>query len=62
MQITIVPIPVVFYKYGYRIRMKSALIRKMQKEKERLEGKRKKGAERREKEREGLERVESGLV
>lgn len=42
--------------------MKSALIRKMQKEKERLEGKRKKGAERREKEREGLERVESGLV
>ena len=39
-QVAIIPIPVVFYKYGHRIRMKSALIRSMQEDKDKLEGKR----------------------
>ena len=39
-QIAIVPIPVVFYKYGHKIRMKSPLIRSMQQDKEKLERKR----------------------
>lgn len=38
-QVAIIPIPVVFYKYGARIRMKSALISSMQADKARLEGK-----------------------
>ena len=42
-QVAIIPIPVVFYKYGHRIRMKSALIRSMQQDKERLESKRRSG-------------------
>lgn len=45
-QVAIIPIPVVFYKYGHRIRMKSALIRSMQEDKDRLEGKRQKRVER----------------
>ncbi len=39
-QVVIIPIPVVFYKYGDRIRKKSVLISSMQMDKERLEGKR----------------------
>ena len=39
-QIAIIPIPVVFYKYGHKIRMRSALIRRMQEDKERLERRR----------------------
>lgn len=42
-QIVIIPIPVVFYKYGYKIRMKSILIQSMQRDKEKLDGKRVKG-------------------
>ncbi|KAM0805489.1 benomyl/methotrexate resistance protein [Usnea florida] len=42
-QVAIIPIPVVFYKYGDRIRMKSALIQSMQQDKERLESKRRSG-------------------
>ena len=42
-QVAIIPIPVVFYKYGHKIRMKSALIRSMQQDKERLESKRRSG-------------------
>lgn len=45
-QVAIIPIPVVFYRYGHRIRMKSALIRSMQEDKDRLEGKRRKRVER----------------
>lgn len=37
----IIPIPFVFYKYGYKIRRKSALIMRMQMDQMRLEGKRK---------------------
>jgi hypothetical protein len=39
-QVAIIPIPVVFYKYGHRIRKKSLLIQRMRFEKERLEGRR----------------------
>ena len=42
-QVAIIPIPVVFYKYGHKIRMKSGLIRSMQQDKERLESKRRSG-------------------
>lgn len=42
-QVAIIPIPVIFYKYGHRIRKKSALIQSMQKDKAKLDGKRIKG-------------------
>ncbi|RDW93273.1 MFS transporter [Aspergillus mulundensis] len=41
LEVAIIPIPFVFYKYGYKIRMKSALISRMQEDKKRLERKRK---------------------
>ena len=41
-QVVIIPIPVVFYLYGSKIREKSALIRRMREDQERLEGKREK--------------------
>ncbi|KAK4863352.1 hypothetical protein LT330_002130 [Penicillium expansum] len=40
LEVIIVPIPFVFYKYGHKIRMKSPLIVRMQEEKTKLEGKR----------------------
>lgn len=46
LEIALVPIPFVFWKYGHKIRMKSPLILKMQAEKERLERKRQKRAQR----------------
>jgi hypothetical protein len=42
-QIAIIPIPVLFYKYGHKIRMKSTLISSMQRDKDRLENKRRSG-------------------
>jgi multidrug resistance protein len=39
-QVCIIPIPVVFYKYGTKIRKKSALISRMEAERQRIEGKR----------------------
>ncbi len=42
-QVAIIPIPVFFYKYGHRIRMKSAFIQRMQQDKEKLESKRRSG-------------------
>ncbi|KAL3437953.1 major facilitator superfamily domain-containing protein [Aspergillus tetrazonus] len=41
LEVAIIPIPFVFYKYGYKIRMKSALISRMQEDKKKLERKRK---------------------
>ncbi|KAL4919350.1 major facilitator superfamily domain-containing protein [Aspergillus aurantiobrunneus] len=41
LEVAIIPIPFVFYKYGYKIRMKSTLISRMQEDKKRLERKRK---------------------
>ncbi|KAL4811520.1 major facilitator superfamily domain-containing protein [Aspergillus unguis] len=46
LEVAIIPIPFVFYKYGYKIRMKSALISRMQEDKKRLERKRKRLEER----------------
>ncbi|KAJ5774494.1 hypothetical protein N7457_009390 [Penicillium paradoxum] len=40
LEVLIVPIPFVFYKYGHKIRMRSPLIMRMQEEKRKLEGKR----------------------
>lgn len=42
-QVAIIPIPVVFYKYGHKIREKSVLIQNMQRDKAQLDGKRAKG-------------------
>lgn len=42
LEVAIVPIPFVFYRYGHKIRMKSNLIQEMQEDKKRLEGKRSK--------------------
>ncbi|KAJ0419126.1 major facilitator superfamily domain-containing protein [Aspergillus carlsbadensis] len=41
LEVAIIPIPFVFYKYGHKIRRKSALISRMQEDKKRLERKRK---------------------
>ena len=43
MQVAIIPIPVIFYRYGDKIRRKSALIQSMQQDKEKLEKKRRSG-------------------
>ncbi|KAJ5625610.1 hypothetical protein N7510_001919 [Penicillium lagena] len=40
LEVVIVPIPFVFYKYGHKIRMRSTLIIRMQEDKKKLEGKR----------------------
>ncbi|KAJ9213580.1 hypothetical protein DTO166G4_4830 [Paecilomyces variotii] len=40
MEVAIIPIPIIFYKYGYKIRQKSTLIQMMQDDKKKLEGKR----------------------
>ncbi|EAW08090.1 MFS transporter [Aspergillus clavatus NRRL 1] len=42
LEVAIIPIPFIFYKYGYKIRRKSALIMRMQMDQARLDGKRKK--------------------
>ena len=42
-QVACIPIPILFYKYGYKIRMKSSLIRSLQEESEKREAK-KRGA------------------
>ncbi|OJD21926.1 hypothetical protein ACJ73_06731 [Blastomyces percursus] len=39
LEVMIIPIPFVFYKYGHKIRMKSVLIRTMQADKAKLDGK-----------------------
>lgn len=46
-QVAIIPIPVVFYKYGHKIRERSTLIQQMQRDKEKLENKRAGAARRR---------------
>ncbi|KAJ6093057.1 hypothetical protein N7486_008346 [Penicillium sp. IBT 16267x] len=40
LEVVIVPIPFVFYKYGHKIREKSTMITRMQEEKKKMEGKR----------------------
>ncbi|RAH63843.1 MFS transporter [Aspergillus aculeatinus CBS 121060] len=46
LEVLIVPIPFVFYKYGYKIRERSTLIRRMQEDKKHLEMKRKRQMQR----------------
>ncbi|KAI9847247.1 MAG: hypothetical protein M1838_000961 [Thelocarpon superellum] len=46
LEVMLIPIPFVFYKYGHRIRLRSALIQSMQRDKERLAGKRARQAQR----------------
>lgn len=45
LEVAIVPIPFVFYKYGYKIRQKSTLIVHMQEDKKKLERKRERMAQ-----------------
>jgi hypothetical protein len=45
LELALVPIPFVFYRYGHKIRMKSGLIRSMQEDKDRLEAKKQKADE-----------------
>ncbi|KAF2430204.1 MFS general substrate transporter [Tothia fuscella] len=45
-EFAMVPIPFIFYRYGHKIRMKSALISSMQEDKERLDAKKRKADER----------------
>lgn len=40
LEVVIIPIPFVFYRYGHKIRRRSALIARMQEDKRKLEGKR----------------------
>jgi hypothetical protein len=45
-EFALIPIPVVFYLYGHKIREKSALIRQMREDREKLESKKRRAAER----------------
>ena len=47
-EFAMIPIPLVFYLYGHKIRNRSALIRSMREDKEKLESRKKKAAEREE--------------
>lgn len=47
LEVVIIPIPFVFHRYGHKIRMKSTLIRSMQEDKRKLEGKRRRAEEKR---------------
>jgi hypothetical protein len=44
-EFAMIPIPFVFYLYGHRIREKSALIRQMREDREKLDGKKRRAAE-----------------
>lgn len=56
-EFAIIPIPLVFYRYGHKIRNKSALIRQMREDREKAESKKKRAAEREER----LKAREAGL-
>lgn len=45
-EFAMIPIPVVFYRYGHKIREKSALIRQMREDRDKLDSKKRKAAER----------------
>jgi hypothetical protein len=45
-EFALIPIPLVFYRYGHRIREKSALIRQMREDREKLEGRKRRAMER----------------
>ncbi|CAN9274524.1 unnamed protein product [Alternaria alternata] len=54
-EFALIPIPVVFYLYGHKIREKSALIRQMREDRERVDAKKRKAVER-------AERAKGGFV
>ncbi|PGH14033.1 hypothetical protein AJ79_03302 [Helicocarpus griseus UAMH5409] len=64
LEVAIIPIPIVFYKYGHKIRRKSALIQAMQEDKRKLDGKRLKRDEngRSSKEKDAEKQVESRVL
>jgi hypothetical protein len=45
-EFALIPIPLVFYRYGHKIREKSALIRTMREDREKLDSKKQRAAER----------------
>lgn len=45
-EFALLPIPLVFYRYGHKIREKSALIRQMREDREKLDGRKRRAAER----------------
>ncbi|KAF3038548.1 hypothetical protein E8E11_001759 [Didymella keratinophila] len=45
-EFAMIPIPVIFYRYGHKIREKSALIRQMREDRDKLDSKKRKAAER----------------
>jgi hypothetical protein len=57
-EFAMIPIPLVFYRYGHKIRNKSALIRSMREDKEKLESRKRKAAEREER----LKAKEAGVL
>ncbi len=44
-EFALVPIPLVFYRYGHKIRQKSALIRQMREDRDKLDSRKRKAAE-----------------
>lgn len=44
-EFAMIPIPVVFYLYGHKIREKSTLIRQMREDREKIEGRKRRAAE-----------------
>lgn len=44
-EFALIPIPVIFYRYGHKIREKSALIRQMREDREKLDSKKRRAAE-----------------
>lgn len=44
-EFALIPIPVVFYRYGHKIRQKSALIRQMREDRDKLDSKKRRAAE-----------------
>ena len=57
-EFALIPIPVVFYLYGHKIREKSVLIRQMRDDRVRAEGKKRRAAERAERAMNGVAWVE----
>jgi hypothetical protein len=64
-EFAMIPIPVVFYLYGHKIRQKSGLIRQMREDREKLDGRKRRAEERlrqRDEERGGLGYDEKKVV
>jgi hypothetical protein len=60
-EFAMIPIPVIFYLYGHRIREKSTLIRQMREDREKLDSRKRRAAERAERT-VGMEGEKSGVM